>query len=145
MQDVSQSIITLTSLIEVNNKRVKVYRSVAERATRKELKALFTYYADQSRSFSGSLSTWRAAYGGFGLANESNGSFSLWAQLKDLLGIGVRNPVVLCEEVEQDALKAYRTAVDNSKLPTATVADVQKQTREVEKALARLKTLKITD
>jgi uncharacterized protein (TIGR02284 family) len=142
MQNASHSIVALTSLIEANNRRVRVYRSVAEKTAKKELKALFNYYAEQSRSFSGSLATWRAAYGGFGLPQENNGAPGIWAQLKSLLNIGgARNPVVLCQAVELEALRAYKTAVDNSLLPTATVADVQKQTREVERAIARLRTI----
>jgi uncharacterized protein (TIGR02284 family) len=143
MENLNQSIIALTSLIEANNKRVKVYQSVAEKTVKKELKALFTHYAEQSRSFSGSLATWRAAYGGFGFREEKNGHVSAWTQLRALLNIGRANkPVALCEEVEEDALRAYRMAVDNSWLPAATITDVQKQTREVEKALATLRMLK---
>jgi uncharacterized protein (TIGR02284 family) len=142
MLQTTQPVVALTSLIEVNNKRVQVYRTVAEKTARKELKALFNSHAEQSKSFSGNLATWRAAYGGIGLPQESNPGRSLWEQLKSLLTIGRTNPVQLCEKVEQDVLKAYRSAVENSLLPTATVADVQRQTREVERALEKLRALK---
>ena len=143
MENLAQSVVALSSLIEVNNKRVKVYRTVAEKTARNELKALFNSYAEQSKSFSSNLSTWRAAYGGFGLSDGTDRNGSVWDQLKSLLTIGrAKNPVRQCEEVEQAALKAYKSAVTKSLLPTATVADVQKQTREVEKALARLQALK---
>jgi uncharacterized protein (TIGR02284 family) len=142
MEVTSQSVSALTSLIEVNNKRVNVYRTLAEKTAKKELKALFNHYAEQSRSFSGSLSTWRAAYGGFGYREERSGSFNVWTQLKSLLNIGgARNPVVLCQQVEEDALRAYRTAIENSLLPTATVVDVQKQTRELERVIAKLQSI----
>jgi uncharacterized protein (TIGR02284 family) len=143
MENLAQSVVALSSLIEMNNKRVKVYRAVAEKTARNELKALFNSYAEQSKSFSSNLSTWRAAYGGFGLSDNIERSGSVWEQLKSILALGhAKDPVRACEEVEQDALKAYRHAVANSFLPTPTVADVQRQTREVEKALARLRALK---
>jgi uncharacterized protein (TIGR02284 family) len=139
MEDIIQSVEALTSLIEVNNKRVRVYRKVAENASETKLKALFNSLAEQSRHFSGTLATWRAAYGGFGLPEQR--PRTIWGEFKSLL-TRTRNPLHLCEEVEQDTLKAYKTAVTNSLLPTATVADVQRQTREVEKALAKLQALK---
>jgi uncharacterized protein (TIGR02284 family) len=143
MENLAQSVVALSLLIEVNNKRVKVYLTVAEKTVRNELKALFNSYAEQSKSFSSNLATWRAAYGGFGLSDNTDRNGSVWEQLKSMLGLGrAKNPVRACEEVELDALKAYRSAVANSVLPTATVADVQKQTSEVEKALARLRALK---
>jgi uncharacterized protein (TIGR02284 family) len=139
MEDLAKTVTTLTSLIEVNNKRVKVYRKVAEKASKEELKSLFNSCAEQSKSFSGNLATWRAAYGGFGLPEQGNRS--IWGEFKSML-TRARNPVHLCEEVEQDTLRAYRTAVANSILPSAAIADVQRQSREVERVLARLQALK---
>lgn len=107
-----------------------------------ELRSLFFHYAEQSRQFSSDLSTWRSAYGYFGRP-EKKVVGSVWAPVVSLLDHWLRKNVASkCEEMEQDALKMYRTANHWSFIPAAAAADIERQSREFEKALTKLRTLR---
>jgi uncharacterized protein (TIGR02284 family) len=141
MEDIARTIDALTSLIAINYKRYSAYQSLAEKAQQHELKTLFLQFAEQSKRFVGSLSTWRAAYGGFGVADKKAGT-SAWSQLKFLLGLNsVRNRIDECKELEQEAIKIYQSTISMAFLPAATVADIHKQMFELEKSLSKLRSI----
>ena len=138
MQDIARTLDTLNALIETNVKRSKLYHTLAEKPEHHELRPLFANYAEQSRRFSNALSTWRSAYGGFAIPEKK----SAWS-LKSLLDIGLRRSVLIqCEEQEEETLKLYKSACRESFLPAATQADVQQQTREIERALSKVRLLR---
>jgi uncharacterized protein (TIGR02284 family) len=143
MDNPSRAISALTSLIDVNNKRMKTYQSLAEKTAKNELRTLFHQWADQSKGFSKSLSTWRAAYGGFGSVEKNSGIADAWLQLKSLFdGRDNKDVVTRCKDIEQSSLKAYKSTIDAEVLPTAAVADVERQVREFERTLAKLDVLR---
>jgi uncharacterized protein (TIGR02284 family) len=141
MQDIARTLATLSAMIAANAKRSKHYLTLAEKTDHHELKPLFTHYADQSRRFVSSLSTWRSAYGG--LATMENNSAGPWIQIRSLLDFGLRkNMLVQCEELEQDMVRLYKSTINQSFLPIATEADVQGQVRDFEKALSKIRLLR---
>ena len=139
MEDISRTIDALTSMIAINKKRAAAYQSLAEKTHRHEAKLLLLQFADQSRRFASGLSTWRAAYGGFGVADRKSG-VSTWSQVRSLFGLNSGKHVITeCEEMEQDAIKIYRAAVGMTFIPSATVVDIQKQLADLEKSLSKLR------
>jgi uncharacterized protein (TIGR02284 family) len=141
MEDIARTIDALTSLIAVNYKRYSAYKSMAEKAQQHELKTLFLEFADQSKRFVGGLSTWRAAYGGFGVADKKVGT-SAWSELKFLLGLNSAKKMIAdCQQLEQDAIRIYRSTLSMAFLPAAAVADIQKQMGELEKSRSKLRSI----
>jgi uncharacterized protein (TIGR02284 family) len=142
MEDISRTIDALTSMIAINNKRASAYKSLAEKTDRQEVRTLFRQFADQSKRFANGLSTWRAAYGGFGVADKKS-SASAWSQVRYLLGLKLgKNMISDCEELEQDAIKTYKAVIAMAFMPPATVADLQNQIGEFEKALSKLRSVR---
>ena len=137
MEDITRSIDALTSLIEVNNKRMKIYQALAEKMHHSELRSLFSHYAEQSGQFSKALSTWRSVYGGFDMLRKK----SVWEKMTSFWEHWLRKSVASkCEELERDIFRAYRTAIQLSILPAATTAEIERQVGEFEKALIKLRT-----
>src|ERR1051325_10322908 len=124
MDNPSQAITALTSLIHVNNKRMKTYQSLAGKATHEEFRALLSQWAHQSKLFSRTLSTWRAAYGGFASSETTPGISDVWSQVKSIFDAHRKKDVVtLCKDIERNSLKAYKTTMEASVLPTAAAVD----------------------
>jgi uncharacterized protein (TIGR02284 family) len=141
MEDIARTIEALTTLIAINYKRYSAYQSLAEKAQQHELRSLFLQFADQSKRFVGGLSTWRAAYGGFGVTDKKPGT-STWSQLKFLLGLNsLGNRIAECKELEQEAIRMYQSTISMAFLPAATVSDIHKQMFELEKSLSKLRSL----
>jgi uncharacterized protein (TIGR02284 family) len=142
MEDIARTIDALTSMIAINNRRASAYQAMAEKAQRPEVKTMFHHYSDQSKRFASGLSTWRAAYGGFGVADKKPGP-SPWSQVRYLLGLNFgKNMITECEELEQEAIKIYKTAISMAFMPQATVSDIEKQIGEFQRALSKLRSIR---
>src|SRR4030081_3362734 len=101
MENTSEAITALTSLIDVNNKRMQTYQSLAEKARQDDLKAHFRQCSDQSRHFSKGISLWRAAYGGFAAREKTSGLTSVWVRVKSLFEVNLnKNVMAQCKELE---------------------------------------------
>jgi uncharacterized protein (TIGR02284 family) len=142
MEDIARTIDALTSMIAINNKRASAYQSLANKTQRHEVKTMFSHFADQSKRFASGLSTWRAAYGGFGVADKKPAS-SPWSQVRYLLGLNSgKNMITECEELEQEAIKIYKAAITMAFMPQATVTDIEKQIGEFQRALSKLRSIR---
>jgi|SRR5882672_5154812 len=142
MEDETRIIGSLNSLIEVNDRRMRLYQFLASRMEHSELKSLFGRYEEQSKQFLSELSIWRSAYGGFRMP-EKKGISSIWTQAEQVWDHWFRKNVASkCDAMERDALKVYRTVLQRSHLPHVLVADIERQSREFEKALAKLTALR---
>jgi uncharacterized protein (TIGR02284 family) len=142
MEDISRTIDALTSMIAINNKRASTYKSLAEQAQRRELSTMLHQLAEQAKRFSRGLSTWRSAYGGFGVTDQTASS-GAWFHVRALLGLsGGKDVISKCEELEQEAVRIYKSAVAKAFMPPATMTDVQEHCREFEKALSRLRSFR---
>jgi uncharacterized protein (TIGR02284 family) len=142
MQDIARTFDTLSVMIAANHRRSKLYHCLADRTENSELRPLFTHYADQSRHFVSSLSTWRSVYG-LATSEKGAGSFGPWSQVRSLLTLGFRqNMLAQCEDLEQEMIRMYGSAISMSFMPPATLTDVQRQVREFERALAKIRLLR---
>jgi uncharacterized protein (TIGR02284 family) len=143
MDSTTHAITALTSLIEVNAKRMKTYQSLAAKTREEELKVLFNQWAEQSKLFTRSLSNWRAAYGGFAVTEKKSTFTKAWTQMRSLVEAGfIGSAIAQSREIENQSLTAYRTTIGTASLPAATLADVERQTREFERAIVKLSALK---
>jgi hypothetical protein len=139
VEDLSRTLIALTEVISVNNKRAHTYHSVTEKTENPDLKPVFSHYEKQAKHFVNNLSNWRSAYGGFAVTDKKQNGSS-WSLLS-LLGRS-KNMVSQCEQVEQESLKVYRSVLGLSIIPREALTDLQRQAREIEKAIEHLKSLK---
>jgi hypothetical protein len=140
MDDISRTIEALTSMIAVNNNRIKAYQALEHKTDTEHLKSVCKLHIDQSRRFIKCLSTWRAAYGGFAVADSDSQVSNGWAQWRSLLDFGLRRSLwKQCEDQEKEAQRIYLSALKNSFIPIATRTDIQDQAKGFEKALATFK------
>jgi hypothetical protein len=131
----------LTNLIDVNNQRVVLYKSLVDRSRDMELKLLFMQYAIQAQTFMATLNRWGLLYGA-----DTRPKRHIFDDarnlLKGLFSAGGRNVMLKqCESMEQKALKLYKTVVAMSFLPYATIIEVNRQADELEKAARSLQTV----
>ena len=141
MQEETQIIAALNSLMEVNNKRTKFYQFLVGKMRNDELRSLFRLYADQSQEFNRTLSFWRSAYGEFHLTKEKSYD-DFWTQIASLLEHWLgKNLASKCEEMEHEALKAYAKVRQMPFIPVATASDIEHQSKAFDKSLAKLKNL----
>lgn len=140
MEDLSRTVTALTDIIAVNGKRADTYLSLSEKAEHPDLKSVFSHYAKQAKHFINNLSNWRSAYGGYAVVDKKKNG-STWSAVRSLLGRS-RNMIGQCDQVEHEALKAYKSVLALSVIPTAALADIQRQAKEIEKAIEHLKSLK---
>jgi hypothetical protein len=140
MEDISRTIHALTSMIAVNNNRIKAYQTLEHKTDKDYLKSVCKLHIDQSMRFIQCLSTWRAAYGGFAVANRDSRASNGWVQLKSMLDFSLRRSLwKQCEDQEKAALRIYESALRNSFIPGAAREDIQDQAKGFEKALATFK------
>ncbi|HWA32559.1 MAG TPA: hypothetical protein VG737_00440 [Cyclobacteriaceae bacterium] len=131
----------LTKLIDVNNQRVLLYKSLVDRSRDMELKILFMQYAIQAQSFMATLNKWGLTYGA-DIHPKRHFFDNVQKMLKGLFSSGGRNMHLnQCESMEKKALKLYKTVVAMSFLPHATIAEVNRQADELEKASRSLKSV----
>ena len=139
MEDLSRTLIALSELISANSKRANTYESAVEKTENQELKSVFSQYLKQARHFNNNLSNWRSAYGGFAFVDKKQ-SGPGWSLLS-ILGRS-KNMIGQCDQAEHDALKVYRSVLGLAVIPPEAFTDIQRQAREIEKAIEHLRTLK---
>jgi hypothetical protein len=140
MEDIAKTIDALTSMITVNNNRIKAYQSLEHKTNQDRLKSVCKLHIDQSKRFIHCLSTWRSAYGGFGISDNFRGTTNTWARMISLLDIGLRrNLWTQCEDQEKDALRLYKAVLESSFIADATRSDIHDHVKGLEKALATIK------
>lgn len=143
MKNTAGSIATLTSLVQVNNKRLIHYKKSADKAREIELKLLFMRYAVQSQGFMNKLNRWIIDFGGVPTSGEQESNLMLtWNRIKDSLSSDTSNILLSrCESLEHDTLKIYQTVLTLSILPGSVLQDLQKQATEFEIAMHTMKGL----
>jgi uncharacterized protein (TIGR02284 family) len=149
MRKNSDAIATLNTLVMVNTRRFERYKHAAERMKDINRKLLFMNYAIQSQEFINNLNKWLIAYGNVSISLSDNMGNNLfiktWTGLKGMLSLDERKYIVSnCEIVERESIKIYKNALQEAiiTLPAATIADIQKQSRELEEAYSMMKSLK---
>src|SRR4051812_19388898 len=111
MKPVSGVSFVLTTLIDINNQRVTLYKSLVDQANDMELKLLFMQYAIQAQTFMATLNKCGFAYGAETHIKNNRHIFDDVKNLLKGLFSGGRHKLLLnqCETMEQKALKVYRT------------------------------------
>jgi uncharacterized protein (TIGR02284 family) len=143
MEDFTKAVFAFTKLTEINNRRSARYTAAADRVKNIHLKIIFMNYAFQAQQLNADLKRWINAYGA-PAAQSAGGNFSaMWSKLRELFSFGTENAVFsLCEELEEEALKNYKTALVLSFLPAAALKDVEKQFKEIQKIKDNLRSMK---
>jgi hypothetical protein len=142
MKATSSVSFVLTNLMDVNNERVKLYKSLVDRSTDLQLKLLFMQYAIQAQTFMATLNKWGIEYGVHPHPKKKHILAGAWRQLQSLFLHGGRNVLLAqCELMEQNALRVYKVVVGMTFLPMGTIADVTRQVEELERSAGALKSV----
>jgi uncharacterized protein (TIGR02284 family) len=146
MKNISGAIATLTSLVQINNKRLMHYKRSADKAKEIELKLLFMRYAVQSQGFMNKLNRWIMENGGSPTAGEAESNLMItWNRIKESLSPDTANLLLSrCELLEQETLRIYQTVLALNILPSSILQDLQKQSTEFEIAMHTMKGLQET-
>jgi uncharacterized protein (TIGR02284 family) len=143
------AIATLNALIAVNTKRFERYKHAADRMKDMNKKLLFMNYAVQSQEFINNLNKWLIAYGtvSVSLSGHLSNNFleKTWTGLRGMLAISEKKFLLHdCESVERESIKIYKNALQEASitLPSATLADIERQAKELELAFSMLKSLR---
>jgi uncharacterized protein (TIGR02284 family) len=150
MRQNPDAITILHTLVHVNTKRFERYKYAAGQMKDINRKLLFMNYAVQSQEFINNLNKWLIAYGNVSVSlSESNSNYNFlvrtWTGLKGILSLDEKKYIVSnCEFVERESIKAYKNALQEAvlTLPAATLADIQRQSKELEGAYSMIKSLK---
>jgi uncharacterized protein (TIGR02284 family) len=139
----SGAIDTLTSLIQLNYKRLLHYKKSIDKTKDMTVKLFFMRQAVQSQGYVNLLNRWVMAYGGVPTAGSGEPMLmETWSRIMDSLTSDSRNILLnRCEILEQEMVKIYRTVLALSILPAPAWRDVQKQADELEEGLSALKKL----
>jgi len=140
----AKAIFGLTTLIRINEKRIRYYRLALNRSDDVDLILWFNRQAGHLQSANTTLKELLSSYKEISEAdiNPSIQS-SHWEHFRDLLILTRRNSLVdHCEMLERNALKIYRTAIALSFIPTSMTADVQEQIEDIEEGLINLKAIR---
>ena len=132
----------LTTLMRVNEKRIKHYKSALDWSDDVDLILWFNRHASRLQAANATLQQSLTNYQGprdfTGIQPSSQ--VSHWEQIRDILSLTRRNLLVEhCELLERNALKIYRTALALSFVPSSAVSDVQEQMEDIETGLVSLK------
>jgi hypothetical protein len=142
MEEISRAIAALSSLIAANYKRLNFYHSLSLSTKDAELQLLCRRHCEQSKRFIHSLSTWRAAFGGFRTSGKEATAGTTWSRWKDLLDLALgKSTINRCELMEKEVLKGYKSAGALPFMPRTTVDEIELQAKDFEKALLHLKML----
>ncbi len=143
MEDITKASFAFSRLTEINSKRSARYTAAADRVKNIHLKIVFMNYAFQAQQLNADLKRWIMAYGVQTIKSNNSFFVSTWTKFKDLLTFGGDNSVFSsCEQLEEEALKNYKTALILSFLPDAAIKDVEKQFREIQKIKDNLSHMK---
>lgn len=143
MEDITKATFAFSKLTEINSKRSARYTAAADKVKNIHLKIVFMNYAFQAQQLNADLKRWIMAYG-VQTMQSSESIFSItWDKMKDIFSFHTENGVFsACEQLEEEALKNYRTALILSFLPDAAIRDVERQFKEIQKIKDNLKNMK---
>lgn len=143
MEDITKATFAFSKLSEINSRRSARYTAAAEKVKNIHLKIVFMNYAFQAQQLNADLKRWIMAYG-VQTMQSSDGIFTqAWEKVKDLFSLNSENGIFsACEQLEEEALKNYRTALFLSFLPDAALKDVERQFREIQKIKDNLASMK---
>ncbi len=143
MEDITKATFAFSKLTEINSRRSARYTAAADKVKNIHLKIVFMNYAFQAQQLNADLKRWVLAYGLQTIKNSDSFLSVSWAKVRDLFSFNTENGVFsACEELEEEALKNYRTALILSFLPDAALKDVEKQFKEIQKIKDNLRNMK---
>jgi uncharacterized protein (TIGR02284 family) len=143
MEDVNKATFAFSRLTEINSKRSARYTAAAEKVKNIHLKIIFMNYAFQAQQLNVDLKRWVMAYGIQPMKNNDNMFGTAWNRMRDLFSLSNENSVFsACEQLEEEALKNYKTALFMSFLPDAALKDVERQFKEIQKIKDNLSSMK---
>lgn len=143
MDDISKAVFAFSKLTEINSRRSARYTAAADKVKNIHLKIVFMNYAFQAQQLNADLKRWVVAYGIQTIKNSDSFFSARWSRVKDMFSFNTENGVFsACEELEEEALKNYRTALILSFLPDAALKDVERQFREIQKIKDNLRNMK---
>ncbi len=138
----------LNDLIEINNDRIEGYTRASEQTELEDadLKALFTYYVQQTRGFNSELSAEVVKYGEAPTEGTRNTGklHRLWLDVKATFSGHDRKSILEeCERGEDASKKAYENALeDAAELPADIVSLIRKQAHEQRQGHDKIKALR---
>ena len=143
MEDFTKAVFAFSKLTEINSRRSARYTAAADRVKNIHLKIIFMNYAFQAQQLNADLKRWISAYG-VQTAYANEGYFTaMWSKVRDMFTFGAEDAVFSsCEQLEDEALKNYKTAMILSFLPEAALKDVEKQFKEIQKIKDNLRSMK---
>lgn len=143
MEDITKATFAFSKLTEINSKRSARYTAAAGKVKNIHLKIVFMNYAFQAQQLNADLRRWIMAYGVQTIQNSDSMFSAAWERVKDLFNFNTENGVFsACEQLEEEALKNYRTALILSFLPEAAIRDVERQFKEIQKIKDNLRNMK---
>lgn len=143
MEDITKATFAFSKLTEINSKRSARYTAAADKVKNIHLKIVFMNYAYQAQQLNADLKRWISAYGVQTVYNTDSTLSVAWDKIRSLFNFNSENGVFnACEELEEEALKKYRTALVLSFLPEAALKDVERQFKEIQKIKDNLKSMK---
>lgn len=143
MEDITKATFAFSKLTEINNRRSARYTTAADQVKNIHLKIVFMNYAYQAQQLNVDLRRWITAYGVHTMQSNESMLSGTWAKIKDFFSFNSENGIFSsCEELEEEALKKYRTALVLSFLPDAALKDVERQFKEIQKIKDNLSHMK---
>lgn len=143
MEDITKATFAFSKLTEINSRRSARYTAAADRVKNIHLKIVFMNYAYQAQQLNVDLKRWITAYGVHTTQNNESTLSTTWGKIRDFFSFNSENGVFSsCEELEEEALKKYRTALVLSFLPDAALKDVERQFKEIQKIKDNLSHMK---
>jgi uncharacterized protein (TIGR02284 family) len=143
MDDIAKATFAFSKLTEINSKRSARYTAAADKVKNIHLKIVFMNYAFQAQQLNADLKRWIMAYGVQTMESSDSIFSAAWEKIKDIFSFNTENGVFsACEQLEEEALKNYRTALILSFLPEAALKDVERQIREIQKIKDNLRSMK---
>jgi uncharacterized protein (TIGR02284 family) len=143
MNDTARAIFAFSKLTEINSRRSARYTAAADKVKNIHLKIVFMNYAFQAQQLNADLKRWVLAYGIQTIKNGDSSFSTRWTRVKDMFSFNTESAVFsACEELEEEALKNYRTALILSFLPDEALKDVERQFKEIQKIKDNLRNMK---
>ncbi len=134
MEDITKATFAFSKLTEINSKRSARYTAAAEKVKNIHLKIVFMNYAFQAQQLNADLKRWIMAYGVPTMQNSDSFISITWSKFMDMFNFSTESGVFnACEQLEEEALKNYKTALILSFLPDAALKDVERQFKEIQK------------
>lgn len=143
MEDITKAMFAFSKLTEINSRRSARYTAAADQVKNIHLKIVFMNYAYQAQQLNADLRRWITAYGVRTEQSTESALSVTWSRIRDFFSFNSENGVFnSCEELEDEALKKYKTALVLSFLPEAALKDVEKQFKEIQKIKDNLSNMK---